>query len=78
MTTFENSLDSAGVIITAYAESIAQMFKIAIYPAISYFQTGSFYAIALQIPVFEIDQIARDIKKSKDFHGNNREVYGIA
>jgi thymidylate kinase len=30
------------------------------------------------IPVFEIDQIARSIKDSKDFHGNNSEAYGIA
>lgn len=30
------------------------------------------------IPVFEIDQVARSIRDSKDFHGKGSEAYGIA
>lgn len=30
------------------------------------------------IPVFEIDQLARSIKESRDFHGRSSEAYGIA
>jgi adenylate kinase family enzyme len=31
----------------------------------------------LSIPVFEIDHLARSIRESKDFHGENSEAYGI-
>lgn len=31
----------------------------------------------LSIPVFEIDQIARSINDSRDFHGTGQESYGI-
>lgn len=31
----------------------------------------------LAIPVFEIDQLARSIRDSKDFHGKSGEAYGI-
>ena len=33
---------------------------------------------ALFVPVFEIDQMARNIRDSKDFHGTQTESHGIA
>jgi len=32
----------------------------------------------LSLPVFEIDQIARDLHDSKDFHGTRKEAQGIS